>query len=333
MTFLVTLKSGAQFAVDGGQTILAAARAAGVVLDYSCRTGRCGVCRATVLSGETEARLAETWVGEGRDANEILTCCRTPASDLLLEAEDLSQLADIEIRTVPARIDGIEQVGPGVVKVRLRLPPTARFRYIAGQYVDIIAHGVRRSYSLATAPQVDGRLEMHIAEVPGGTLSSYWFGNAAVNDLIRLEGPLGTFFLRDSGPETAIVFLATGTGIAPVLAMVQDMAQHRPADLARTTLLWGNRHTADFYLDPAIFAAVRYIPVVSRPDGEWQGAIGHVQDNLSSSAFDPERTMVYACGSPAMIDSARTRLVREMGLASSQFLYDSFVPSTSVAVA
>ncbi|AJP74790.1 FAD-binding oxidoreductase [Sphingomonas hengshuiensis] len=326
---VVALQSGKRFEVAPDRSILDAARDQGIILEYSCRTGRCGICKAPVLSGETTVLRseAESLTAAEAAAGMILTCCRAAASDVALDIEPLDRLAGIEIKTMPARIVSIEQLAPEIVRVVLRTPPASPLRFVAGQYVDILADGVRRSYSLANAPRADGLLEFLIKRYPGGHLSAYWFERAKPNDLVRIEGPFGTFFLRDEAPAN-LLFLATGTGIAPVKALLEEIAAD-PAQAARHRLrvFWGNREAENFCWDPVTLGLdVGFHHLLSGNDAGWSGKRGYVHDAASDDGFDPAETMVYACGSNAMIASAREKFLA-LGLPSRRFLSDAFVSS------
>lgn len=325
----VTLSNGRVFAADPATSILDAARAQGIVLEYSCRTGRCGICKAPVRSGDTIVLRPED---EGLTSAEIaqdliLTCCRAARGDVVLDVESLDRLAGIAIKTVPARIVSIDRAAPDIVKVSLRTPPASPLRFLAGQYVDVIAAGVRRSYSLANAPRADGLLELIIRRYPGGVLSAFWFETAKPNDLVRIEGPFGTFFLREEGP-TDIVFLATGTGIAPVKALLEELAAD-PARAARHRLhvFWGNRERENFFWDPVDLGLdVGFHHLLSGPSTGWSGKRGYVQDAAIRWGIDPQDSVVYACGSNAMIASARQALLA-LGLPATRFFSDAFVSS------
>jgi CDP-4-dehydro-6-deoxyglucose reductase, E3 len=327
----VTLDSGASFEAGPGVTILDAAAAAGITLPYSCRTGRCSTCKCKVVDGRTTVLIPETGL-ETRDLEQgwILGCARAAETDLVLEVEDLAGLAPPPARTVPCRISSIEKPAPDVARIRLRLPPASDFQFLPGQHIEVIGRGgLSRSYSLASAGSAEGRLELHVRAVEGGAMSSYWFDQARINDLLRLRGPQGTFFLRDvSGLN--LIFLATGTGIAPVKAMLEALATLAPASSpASVTVLWGGRVPGDLYLDIGRMPAIhRYIPVLSRADDTWEGARGHVQDVLLHEGPDVGNAVVYACGSDAMIRDARQALVRA-GLPERRFHSDAFVCSAN----
>jgi len=329
----ITLSTGRTFAADPTVSILDAARGEGVVLEYSCRTGRCGICKAPVLSGETQVmRAEESLSSEDAARGLVLTCCRAAVSDVVLDIEPLDRLAGFQIKTMPARIVSIERLAPAIMRVVLRTPPASPMRFLAGQYVDVIAAGVRRSYSLANAPREDGLLELLIKRYPGGVLSEYWFERAAANDLVRIEGPLGTFFLRDEFPEgqapANILFLATGTGIAPVKALLEELAADRErAARHRLRVFWGNREAENFCWDPvALGLDIGFHHLLSGQDTAWGGKRGYVQAAAIADGFDPADTMVYACGSDAMIASAREAFTAQ-GLPSRRFFSDAFVSS------
>ena len=326
----VTLNNGRSFAADPATSILDAARAAGVTLEYSCRTGRCGVCKAPVVAGGTAILRPED---ESLSADEaasglILTCCRAAAGDVTLDVEPLDRLAGLEIRTIPARIASIDRLAPDIVRLVLRTPPASPLRFLPGQYVDVIAAGgIRRSYSLANAPRADNLLELIVKRYPGGVLSEYLFERAAPNDLVRIEGPFGTFFLRDKAPRD-MVFLATGTGIAPAKALLEELAAD-PARAARHRLrvFWGNRAAESFCWDPVTLGLdIGFHHLLSGPDDAWNGRRGYVQDAVIADGVDPADTVVYACGSNAMIASARETLVA-LGLPARRFFSDAFVSS------
>lgn len=330
--FLIKTISGASFQSQEKETLLAAAENSGNPLPYSCRTGRCSSCKCKVISGSSvalseELGLTEAEKGEGW----ILSCVRSATSDMVLEVEDLGGVNLPTAKTVPCRIQELNRLTDDIMQVRLRLPPTADFTYLPGQYIDVIGPaGMRRSYSLANAPASDKHLELHIRSVPDGAMSEYWFQQAKINDLLRLNGPLGTFFLRQiAGLD--LIFLATGTGIAPVKSMLEGMSALSADQQPRSvTVYWGGRKLQDLYCDVASFSgSARYVPVLSQADDAWSGARGHVQQQLLKDRPDLSQAVVYACGSDAMIHGAKT-LLNSAGLPAHRFHSDAFVCSASV---
>lgn len=327
MGFRITIGQGKRFDSEPGETVLDAAARAGITLPYSCRNGRCSTCKCRVREGASTALHPESGLSERERADGwVLACVRSATSDLAIEADELGDLKLAPPRIVPCRIDALEPLAPDVMKVTLRLPPANPFVFAAGQYVDVIApSGLRRSYSLANAQ--GPRLELHIRAVEGGALSAYWFGAAKANDLLRLNGPLGTFVLREL-TGLHLVFLATGTGIAPVKSMLEAIAAMDGADRpASITVFWGGREERDLYWDAGCVAAgQRFVPVLSRAGPEWQGARGHVQDVFLAEGPDLARCVVYACGSEAMVRAAESQLAAA-GLPPQRFRADAFVAS------
>ena len=331
----VTLSNGTRFEAEAaGTSMLDAALARGIVLEHSCRTGRCGSCKARVLHGQTASvREATSLTDEERQHGWVLTCCDSAASDVTLDIEDLGALAGMEARVTPARIATLERLAADVVRVTLRLPPRSPFKFLAGQYVDVTSPaGLKRSYSIASASHAPEAIELQIRRVDGGALSAYWFEQAKDNDLLRFNGPRGTFYLRPvAGLD--VILLATGTGIAPLLSMLAQIARLPADERPRSvSLYWGGRHREDHYVDPApLLEGLRYVPVMSRGDVAWAGARGHVQDVLIHEVAHGQapalaQAVVYACGSEAMIHGAR-RLLADAGLPTKRFFFDAFVSS------
>ena len=327
----VKLSNGSRFAATSFTSLLDAALLAGIALPHSCKTGRCSACKCKVLQGKTAALQTETGLTDAEKAEGwILSCARAAQTDVTLEVEDLCGVVLPPIKTLPCRISSIARMTSDVVKVSLRLPPAADFKAIPGQYIDVIGPGgVRRSYSLANADTANKILELHIRAVESGVMSDYWFKQAKANDLLRFNGPLGTFFLRNVS-KLNLIFLATGTGIAPVKAMLESLVGIAPAQAPKSvTVFWGGRTTVDLYFDPkAIPAGHRFVPVLSRFNESWTGAKGHVQNALLSLHPDLSSTVVYACGSDRMINSALASLLAA-GLPEKRFFADAFVSSAN----
>jgi CDP-4-dehydro-6-deoxyglucose reductase len=320
---------GKAFSQSAGQTLLDAAAKSSIGLPYSCKTGRCSTCKCKVISGQSVKTVDELGLtSEEKAQGFILSCVRSALTDMLIDVEDLGDQVIPEVKTLPTRISSLDKLAPDVLSIKLRFPPNTPFTFLAGQYVDVIGPGgIRRSYSVANAPASDNQLELHIRSVESGVMSRYWFDHAKVNDLLRISGPLGSFFAR---PLTGLhlVFLATGTGIAPVKAMLEKLANapfnEQPLSVS---LYWGGREPQDLYADPSQWhPSLRYVPVLSRPSGDWIGARGHVQNSLLNDEPDWANTVVYACGSDAMIQSAKAELT-EAGLPTNRFYSDAFVPS------
>jgi CDP-4-dehydro-6-deoxyglucose reductase len=329
---LISLTSGVNFKSNDSESILVASQRFSLSMPYSCKLGRCSSCKCKVISGTTMALHAETGLTEDEKAEGwILSCVRSALTDLLLEVEDFGGKVLPSPQTYPCRISSIENLAPDVIRVLLRLPPSVDFSFIPGQYADIIGpKGIRRSYSIANGNFNDKTVELHIRAVDGGELSEYWFKKAKINDLLRINGPLGTFFLRDSSNQN-IIFLATGTGIAPVKSILESLPYLELKSQPKSvSVFWGGRVQQDLYFDlTSVHGKYQFIPVLSRAPDDWLGARGYVQNKLLTIFSDLSNTTVYACGSDAMIHSAKKLLV-EAGLPVKRFYSDAFVSSGAI---
>ncbi len=323
----VKTKEGREFKASREQSILQSSLSEGLHFEYSCRNGQCGVCKTTLINGEVEVlQVQQGLTSEELEQGKILTCCCAPKTDILIDAADLSNLKDIEIKTLPVRIHELLRHTDELLEITLRFPPTAAFRFLEGQFIDVIGpEGVRRSYSIANSAS-QGLITLFIKKFEGGVFSRYWFEQAKVNDLLRLEGPKGTFFFR--GMNKHVIFLATGTGIAPVKAIL-DQVSEAPgiADGCQLDVYWGNRYKQDFIWEPSYPAlSINYSPVLSRADDEWVGEVGYVQEVALNKQVKVSETEVYACGSLQMIEAAHKKFVA-LGLDEKHFYSDAFVSS------
>lgn len=306
---------------DSSKSVLQNAIDQGVLIDYSCLSARCKTCAVKLLQGEVENISDEKVLTEQeKQQGYVLSCNIIPKSDLTLDTEDLSAYQLPTSQTIPAKIDQIHQETKDVISLQLRIPPTIDFKYLPGQYVNISGAGVQRSYSIAG--QENNKLLFYIKNYTGGQMSDYWFNKAKTGDLLRVIGPKGTFFLRQSPKD--IIFLATGTGIAPIANMIKEIRDKQITK--RMILIWGGRQAEDVsYWKPNTEQNIQFIKVVSRST-EWEGERGHIQDVLLNQQLDLSKFQVYACGSSQMIDSAQKKLI-DNGLDANDFYADAFVSS------
>ena len=335
MSLNITLQpSGRSFEAARDETVLAAAIRQGVGLPYGCRDGACGSCKSRLLSGRVihGAHQQKALSTTEEDSGLVLTCCAVAQTDCDIEARSVPGLGELPILKMPTRVLSMHRPAPDVVVLRLQLPATQNFLYRAGQYVEfILRDGARRSYSMANAPSQLGdppSIELHIRHMPGGAFTDHVFGAMKERDILRLEGPYGSFFLREG--DQPLVLLASGTGLAPVKALIEQMQAKgvdRPA-----TLYWGCRSLADLYQhDWALAAAsrlpwLRYVPVLSEPkagDG-WTGRVGLVHQAVLADLPDLSGHQVYACGAPIMVDSAQHDFQSLAGLPAEAFFADAF---------
>ena len=343
MSLTVTLKPAERsFTVERDERILAAAIRQGIGLPYGCRDGACGSCKSRLLEGRVihGAHQSKALSPAEEEAGWVLTCCATPVTDCVVEARNVPGAGDFPILKLPSRVLSIERPAPDVVLLKMQLPANQNLQYRAGQYVEfILRDGARRSYSMANAPHLLGTppcIELHIRHMPGGKFTDQVFSTLKEKDILRLEGPYGSFFLREESAKP-LVLLASGTGFAPIKALVEHMELKgitRPA-----VLYWGCRSRADLYLHAWAQAAaarlpnLRYVPVLSEPRAEdaWAGRTGFVHEAVMADLPDLSGHQVYACGAPVMVDAARRDFSTRCGLPEDEFFADSFTSAADAA--
>ena len=324
--FLIKLKNNKTFTCDKDSTIFEAAKNSNIILEHSCLSSRCRSCIVKVVSGSTIDKEEElVLTKEDKTANFVLSCNAKPLSDIELDIEDLSDITLFEKKIIPSKISIIEKLTDDILKIVLRLPPNSNFNFNSGQYVNIIKGNLTRSYSIANCSDHKNQLEFFIKNYENGLMSAYFFKEAKINDLLRLEGPIGTFFLRDSNLKN-IVFLATGTGVAPIKSILEGLEKsHEQYQNKIFWLIVGARYQEDLFWNPNFkILNIKYIPVLSRIDNDWKGEKGYVQDVVLKQQIDLENTQVYACGSNDMINSAK-ELFFKNNLKENNFFSDAFV--------
>jgi CDP-4-dehydro-6-deoxyglucose reductase len=335
--------SGRSFAAQGDETILAAAIRQGIGLPYGCKDGACGSCKCKKLSGEVAigAHQSKALSAEEQINGYVLTCCSFAQSDVVLESRQVSEAGAFPIRKMPVRVQALTRLSHDVMAIKLQMPAGEPLQFHAGQYIEFILQGgVRRSYSMANAPHKLGEpgtgLELHVRHMPGGRFTDHVFGAMKEKEILRIEGPYGSFFLRDDS-DKPMVLLASGTGFAPIKALIEHMAfkgVDRPA-----VLYWGGRRPEDLYMEDwlrermAAMPNLRYVPVVSNavPEDNWTGRTGFVHLAVLEDIADLSGHQVYACGAPIVVDSARHDYVTRAGLPDEEFFADAFTTEADKA--
>ncbi|HBW60984.1 MAG TPA: CDP-6-deoxy-delta-3,4-glucoseen reductase [Comamonas kerstersii] len=335
-TFQITVEpSGRQFSASGQETILAAAIHAGVGLPYGCKDGACGSCKCKKLSGEvTHEAYSENALSEAElAAGLILTCRATATSDVVLESRQVTGANAFPIKKMPVRVNALEKLSHDVMRVQLQLPAHTAFQFHAGQYLEfILRDGSRRAYSMATPPHVAANtpaIELHIRHMPGGKFTDHVFGAMKEKEILRAEGPFGSFFLREDS-DKPMVFLASGTGFAPIKALLEHM-QHKVMTRP-VSLYWGGRRPEDLYMDAWLkelstsMPNLSYVPVISDalPEDHWIGRTGYVHQAVLDDFADLSGHEVYACGAPVVVDAARSSYTSQRGLPEECFFADAF---------
>jgi CDP-4-dehydro-6-deoxyglucose reductase, E3 len=336
MTFKVTVQpAGLTFDVARDEPMLAAAIRAGIGLPYGCRDGACGSCKSRLVEGRVihGAHQLRTLSVADEEQGWILPCCATPQTDCVIQARTVAGAGEYPVQKMPARVASLVRAAPDVMLMKLQLPANVVMKYRAGQYVEfILRDGSRRSYSMANAPEHVGAppaIELHLRHMPGGKFTDHVFTAMKEKEILRVEGPLGSFFLREDS-DKPIVLLASGTGFAPIKAIIEHMRAH---GITRDAVLyWGCRSRADLYLhDWAVQTAaempnLRYVPVLSEAKAEdaWSGRSGLVHKAVMADLPDLSGHEVYACGAPIMVESAQREFVAACGLPEDAFFADSF---------
>lgn len=323
MDFKIDIQpAGIVYQSPSDKTLLESAIANNLFLQHSCKTGLCGACSADVLSG-----LVKNEQGELISSGSVLACSSYAQSDLSLRINYFPELEQIACVTLPCKVAGCRLVTDDIVILSLRFPPTATLHYLPGQYIDLIYNGLRRSYSIANAKPTPNGIELHIRIIPDGAFSQLLTHQIALNQLMRIEGPQGTFFVREAA--NPLIFLAGGTGFAPIKAMIEQLLLSN--DQRMIYIYWGMPKSKDFYTDIANswardFNQIRYVPVVSAENDGWEGRIGYVHHAVIEDFPDLKDYHVYACGSLPMINAAKDAFVAQ-GLSNMNFYADAFIQS------
>ena len=335
MAYQITLKpSGHQYQVDEDEFLLEAALEAGLILPYGCRNGACGSCRARVLEGSVDhgdRAQSGALPDNARAEGYALLCCATAQSDLLIECRELGDNSKYPVRTMPCRVEELTRLDEDVMLLRLKLPVNERLAFRAGQYIEIVQKGgPRRAFSLANAPHDDGFLQLHVRLIEGGRFTSHVFEAMKARDILRFEGPHGSFYLREES-DKPVILLAGGTGFAPIKSIIEHAIHNR---ISRPMhLYWGARRASGLYLHglaeqwAAENSHIRYTPVLSEGMADWRGRRGLVHAAVMEDHADLSGFQVYACGSPAMVDAARSDFCAR-GLPSDEFFADAFTFAT-----
>jgi CDP-4-dehydro-6-deoxyglucose reductase, E3 len=358
MTFQISIQpSGRTYTAEPGEAMLAAGIRQGIGLPYGCKDGACGSCKCKKLEGTVvhgPHQLKALSVEE--EANGyVLTCCGVAHSDVVLESRQVTEAGAFAIKKMPSRVISLEKKSHDVILIKLQLPANDTFTYHAGQYIEfLLRDGSRRSYSMASAPHLaaakppgqlpDGSptpavgpmLELHIRHMPGGKFTDHVFGVMKEKEIQRIEGPYGSFYLREDS-DKPMILLASGTGFAPIKAVIEQMQFKgitRPA-----TLFWGGRRPEDLYLDDwvktklAEMPNLSYVPVISNatPEDAWKGRTGFVHQAVLEDFPDLSGYQVYACGAPIVVDSARADYSHLAGLPEEEFYADSFTTEADKA--
>lgn len=333
MPFTISIdQSDTTFTADENETLLDAALRAGVELPYGCRNGSCGTCKTYIVRGAVRypSGLTPPALSPGDlEAGAVLVCSAYATEDVALAAGSEVDIDRPRPRTMPARVERVEHLNPDVIRLRLKLPDTVRMPFRAGQYINVLqSNGGRRAFSIANAPHDDEFIELHIRYVPGGDFTAHVFADLKEKEMLRIEGPLGTFFLQEDSGRPALL-VGGGTGFAPLKAMIEHalyIGLDKPLHL-----YWGGRTETDLYMLELArqwereHPLVTFTPVVEDPlpENGWRGRNGLVTHAVVEDHTDLRDFEVYASGPPAMVEAA-ARLYVSHGLPARHMHSDAF---------
>lgn len=331
----VTLQpSGHQFQVEDGESVLTAALRQGFILPYGCRNGACGSCKGRIVEGEVDYGVYQrkALTDDEKAQGKALFCQAKPLGELVIEARTVGAAKDIPVKTLPCRVQKLERLADDVMALHLKLPANERLQFLAGQYIEfLLKDGSRRSFSMANAPHDDELIQLHARRVAGGQFTDHVFTKMKERDILRMQGPLGTFFLREDS-DKPIVFVASGTGFAPIKSIIETALKN---GVTRSmTFYWGGRRPKDLYMDSlAKQWPIKYVPVISEalPEDNWEGRTGFVHRAVMQDLPDLSTYQVYACGVPIMVDSAKRDFIGLCHLPEEEFYADSFTTQADLA--
>ncbi|MDH5230067.1 MAG: CDP-6-deoxy-delta-3,4-glucoseen reductase [Gammaproteobacteria bacterium] len=325
------MPSGHVFEVETEETVLDAGLRQGITLAYGCRGGACGACKAKVLAGEVDYDGREP-IALGsfeKEQNMALFCIAKAKSDLVIQGQEIELTSELEKKILPCRVEKMEKLASDVMGIWLKIPSTQRLAFFAGQYIDILlSDGRRRSFSLANAPHDDELLELHIRYIDGGEFTHQVFGGMKEKTMLRFEGPLGQFTIRENSTRD-MIFMAGGTGFAPIKGMIDHLFSEKCQ--RKMTLYWGVRHEDSLYMQDLIsqwqadHENFTYVPVLSEPlpESGWQGRTGLVHQAILDDYPDLSDYDVYAGGSPLMVE-AGFEAFSQQGLSGEHYFSDAF---------
>jgi len=320
--------SGNRFKVAKDEIILDGAISQGLGFPYGCQNGFCGKCKATLMEGEVgySDGIPPGLTAQEIDENMILPCKCHAKTDLSIVVTELESVADIQVKTLPCKVDKIEHLNDDVAKVILKIPGSEAMQYLAGQYIDLIHPDFEpRAFSIANAPHNTGIIELHVRLISGGKFTNFVFNKMQEKSLLKIEGPKGSFYLREDS-EKPMIMIAGGTGFGPVKAMVEHAIES--GSQRRIDIYWGVRSEQDLYMSlPSEWAEkfknINFVPVLSRPNEGWKGRTGYVHEAVLEDFETLTEYEVYACGPPEMVKSAANTFVKK-GMFENNFFNDSF---------
>jgi NAD(P)H-flavin reductase/ferredoxin len=318
-----------------GEPILSAALSQGYFLRYGCKHGGCGTCKVLVTDGDLDDSGSSFALTRAeRSAGWALVCSSRPLSDCTIDisAMGLTEdefLAGDQVKSFETVIESVRDLTPTIRTVTLRIVNPPQLRFTAGQFVNVEVPGTGnvRAFSMANAPSANSEIELIVRIFPGGQFSEY-LEQARKGQPVRVSGPVGSLRVRLSYRK--ILMVAGGSGMAPLLSMLTDLAETK--DRRPVTVVFGARTREELYhLDRltalcALSAQAEFVPVVETADEAWTGETGRVTDAIARRMGNLRGYDAYLCGPPPMVAAARELVIR-LGVREANVYYDAFVPT------
>ena len=332
MTFKVVVQpSGHQFEVEPGEAVLEAAMRQGIELPYGCRSGACGSCQGFMVEGQVIYEDQPVALGQDFAAqNKALFCMAKPRSDLVISIDEVADSQTIPVRNLRCRVEQKHQLSHDVIALKIKLAGDERLQFHAGQYIEfVLQDGKRRAFSIANAPHDDELIELHIRHVPGGKFTDFLFDNMQEKTMLRMEGPLGSFYLREASKKP-IILMGGGTGFGPLKAIIEHANY---IGLKRDMhLFMGVRALRDLYMDEMLKdwlttnKQLKFTPVLSEPMDEdnWQGDTGFVHQAVANAYDDLSCFDIYMSGPPPMVHAAVDLFTEQHGAQKENIYSDAF---------
>lgn len=302
----------------------------GFNIPMDCRDGVCGTCKCHCESGDYTlgSYLEDAMTEDEAQERYVLTCQMKAQSDCVISIPAASSVCKVKVAVHVGELAQVRQLSPSSIGFSVRVADIGQLSYLAGQYVNVSVPGTTqsRSYSFSSMPR-DGLVEFLVRNIPGGLMSTYLSQLAKPGDALSLTGPVGSFYLRDV--TRPLLLLAGGTGLAPFLAMLQEL--QRKGTVYPVHMIYGVTSDADLVEVEKLDAFAAAIPgftfstVVADPSSAHERK-GYVTHHLPEAALNGGEVDIYLCGPPPMVDAVRGHLA-DKGVKPANFYFEKFNPS------